>query len=99
MAAMPHIQTLHQELGDAVTVLSVNTSDTKDKWASFVKKNTQYTTQMLFDGTDVSGKLYKVTGIPTVYLIDKNGNVAATYVGYDPVYEAQIKATLAKLGQ
>lgn len=101
MMAMPHIQALHKELGGkGLKVLSVNTSDTQPAMTKFLKTHKEYTTTMLFDGVSpsVSSAKYKVSGIPTVYLIDKDGNVAASFVGYDPQGETAIKAALAKLG-
>lgn len=101
MMAMPHIQALHKELGGkGLKVLSVNTSDTRPAMTKFLKTHKEYTTTMLFDGASpsVSSAKYKVSGIPTVYLIDKDGNVAASFVGYDPDGETAIKAALAKLG-
>lgn len=101
LMAMPHIQALHKELGGkGLKVLSVNTSDTQPAMTKFLKTHKEYTTTMLFDGASpsVSSAKYKVSGIPTVYLIDKDGKIAASFVGYDPDGETAIKAALAKLG-
>ena len=101
--AMPHVQKIKDELGGkGLTVLSVNSWDKKDDMAAFLKAHPEFTTTLLFDPAEgeqsVATAKYKVSGIPTAYVIDKDGKVAASFVGYDPDGEAQIKAALAKLG-
>lgn len=100
--ALPHTQSLSDEFKDkGVTVLAVNTADTPEGRTAFLKAHPEYTMTMPFDADPqqpvASGK-YKVTGIPTFYVIDQDGKVAATFVGYDPDGEMQVKKVLEKLG-
>ncbi len=101
-AALPHTQALSDEFKDkGVTVLAVNTADTKAGRETFLKAHPEYTMTVLFDADKkqpVALGAYHVTGIPTFYVIDQEGKVAATYVGYDPNNDKQITAVLAKLG-
>lgn len=101
-AALPHTQKLSDEFKDkGVTVLAVNTADTKAGREAFLKAHPEYTMTVLFDADKkqpVALGAYKVTGIPTFYVIDQEGKIAATYVGYDPNNDKQITAVLAKLG-
>lgn len=100
--ALPHTQKLSDDYKDkGVTVLAVNTADKKADMDAFLKAHPEYTMTVLFDADPsqkVANGAYKVTGIPTFYVIDKDGNIAASYVGYDPDNETKIAAVLAKLG-
>ena len=100
---MPHIQNIYKDLGGkGLSVLSVNSFDKKDSMTDFLSKHPEYTTTMLFDpgkgAAAVAAGKYNVSGIPTVYLIDKDGNVAASFVGYSDGREQEIRDALAKIG-
>ncbi len=105
---MPHVQRLYRAFGPkGLTVLSVNTWDDKSAMTRFLGRHPWYTTTILFDpngGTSghreqsVAYKLYHVSGIPTVYLIGKDGNIAKSIVGYGPDEEAKLRAAIKTLG-
>lgn len=88
--AMPHLEKLHQSLnGQGVYMWGVCVSDSKkyyDKWISANTSN--YSFHFAFDeaGTDFknsfSQKLYHIPGLPTTYVIDKKGKIAAAHLGY-----------------
>ena len=72
-----------------VVVLSVCVLDSKaalDKW---VPEHRGYSAAMTFaidtaqNGKDVAPRLYRVSGIPTPYVIDPQGRIAASIVGDD----------------
>ncbi|MEO7715581.1 MAG: redoxin domain-containing protein [Capsulimonas sp.] len=88
-ASMPHLDKVYQQVKDKdVVVLAVCVWDTKpeyDKWVA--AKKDVYSFPTAYDPAgrgdkSISGSLYKVSGIPTQYIIDKDGKVAATTVGY-----------------
>ena len=89
--SMPHLEHVYQQIKDKnVTVLALCVWDKKpayDKWVT-ANTGTKYTFPLAFDPTpqddpkNIAGGLYHVTGIPTQYVIDKDGNVAATTSGY-----------------
>jgi thiol-disulfide isomerase/thioredoxin len=88
-ASMPHLNSVYQQVKDKdVVVLALCVWDTKpeyDKWVA--AKKDAYSFPTAYDPAgrgekSVSGSLYKVSGIPTQYIIDKDGKVAATTVGY-----------------
>jgi len=100
---MPHIQALRQTLGPkGLTVLSINTWDSAPRMQAFLKAHPQYTSTFLYDAqpgdASIASSKYHVSGIPTVYVIGKDGKVAGAVVGDDPQAAAQIKQTLARLG-
>jgi peroxiredoxin len=101
---MPHLQKVYEQVkSKGVQVLAVCVWDQRpeyDKWV-IAKKGT-YTFPTVFDpagrGDDsIAGKLYGVSGIPTQYVIDKNGNVAAVNVGYE-TGDTKLEEALGKLG-
>ncbi len=100
---MPHIQELQsRDGGKGLTILSINTWDTPPRMAAFIKTHPNYTTTFLCDPTpadqSVAVTQYHVYGIPTVYIIDKDGHVATALVGDDPQAARQINAALTRLG-
>lgn len=88
--SMPHLEKVYQAVKDKnVAVLGVCVWDKKpeyDKWVA-AKKDT-YHFPTAFDPAatqegSIASKLYHVSGIPTQYVIDKDGKIAASTVGYD----------------
>ncbi len=106
--SMPHTQALSDALGrKGLTVVSVNSWDTRAGMQAFLKAHPEYTTTLLFDDAptahghrekSVASRLYGVRGIPTLYLLDKTGHVAASFIGYDDGDEACLRAEIAALG-
>ncbi|BDI28594.1 hypothetical protein CCAX7_006450 [Capsulimonas corticalis] len=88
-ASMPHLEHVYQQVKDKdVAVLAVCVWDTKpeyDKWVA--AKKSVYSFPTAFDPAgrgdkSIAGGLYKVAGIPTQYVIDKDGKIAAAYTGF-----------------
>ena len=101
--AMPHVEKIYSDLqSKGLTVLSINTWDQKPFMDTFVAAHPWYTTTMLFDPNpgdkSLASSQYKVTGIPTAYIIGPDGTIAAGFVGYEPGDENKMRAALAKLG-
>ncbi|MDR3692623.1 MAG: TlpA disulfide reductase family protein [Fimbriimonas sp.] len=102
--SMPHIEKVKKMVeGQDVAVLGVCVWDDKAAYTEWVPKNQdKYTFQFAFDpagrGADnIAAKLFHVNGIPTTYIIDKNGNVADSVVGYDDG-DTRLEAALKKIG-
>ncbi len=101
-ASMPHMEKIFKQLDPSkVVVLGVCTWDKEPAYRQWLKDHkNDYTWTFAFDKDQpdaVSSKLYKVTGIPTTYVIDAEGKVSAELVGYDQGDESLDKA-LQKLG-
>ncbi len=88
--SMPKLESVYQQVKDKdVVVLGICAWDQKaayDQWLT--GKGKAYTFQTAFDpaghaSTNIAGTLYKVTGIPAQFVIDKDGKVAAAYDGYE----------------
>ena len=84
-ASLPHIQKLADDkklAEDGLRVLVVNVREDKNTIQPFMQKN-HYTFTVPLDSTgNILGK-YLVTGIPTTFVIGRDGKVKAAFVGYD----------------
>ena len=107
--SMPGLEKIYSQIkGQDVVVLSVNTWDSKPEFKTWVEKNSGTTYHFNFvrdpaegdhDGirkASIAKRLYKVIGIPTMYVIDKEGNVADTFLGSGN--EVALASTLTRLG-
>ena len=103
--SMPHIEKVSKAVsGQDVVVVGVCVWDNKDAYKEWVPKNQdKYSFQFAFDpagnatANSIATKLFNVSGIPTTYVIDKNGNVADAIVGYDDG-DTRLEEALKKLG-
>lgn len=107
--SMPGLEKIYSQVkGQGVVVLSVNTWDQKPDFKTWVAKNSGTTYQFTFVRDPAEGdhatirkesiakRLYKVPGIPTMYVIDREGKIAAGFVGSGN--EANLTEALGKLG-
>ncbi len=82
VAVMPEIQSLFESYPhDQVHVYGVNVWESGDP-ASFMDEN-GFTYGLLLEG-DAVAEDYKVSGIPTMYIIDQEGRIAFVEVGANP---------------
>ncbi len=102
--SMPHVESVKKKVeGQDVAVLGVCVWDEKAAYTDWVPKNSsKYTFQFAFDpagrgANGIAGKLFHVSGIPTTYVIDKDGNVADAIVGYEDG-DHRLEDSLKKLG-
>ncbi|BDI28124.1 hypothetical protein CCAX7_001750 [Capsulimonas corticalis] len=104
-ASMPHLQHVYEQVKDKdVAILAVCVWDEKaayDKWVT--AKKDLYGFPTAFDpagnkGKDIAKEKYSVSGIPTQFVIDRDGKIAASNVGYDGDGDHRLEASLAKLG-
>lgn len=104
-ASMPHLEKVRQAVKDQkVGVLALCVLDTKQGYEEWMNENhSKYTFDFAYDPAgrkpnSIASKSYKVAGIPTTYIIDKDGKVAASVVGYGGEEDRRIEAALGKLG-
>jgi peroxiredoxin len=102
--SMPHIEKIYQATKDKdIVVLGVCVWDEKAAYEKWVpEKKDTYHFKFAFDPAgraenNIAGGKYNVSGIPTTYIIDKDGKVAAAIVGYDDG-DKRVEEALAKLG-
>ncbi len=106
-ASMPHLEELWQKLKarpDA-TVLALCTSDEREKFEKWVVDNKdKYTFPYAYDpaGRDNTKKLsrnvFGVTGIPTTFVIGKDGKVVAAIIGYSGPDDKRLEEALKAAG-
>jgi thiol-disulfide isomerase/thioredoxin len=104
--SMPHLEKVYQQVKDRdVVVLAVCVWDEKDEYDNWRAKNAgaAYHFPIAFDpagksnAKSFSSALYRVTGIPTMFVIGKDGKIAATLVGYTEG-EHRLEDALKQLG-
>jgi thiol-disulfide isomerase/thioredoxin len=102
--SMPGLQKIYDEVRDqGVVVLSLNVFDAKDPFDNWIEINRGkvYNFTFAFDpagrGKDsIASAKFNVAGIPTMYIIGRDGKVAATLVGSGN--EKNIVKALSDLG-
>jgi len=110
LASFPHTQEVAAKYKDlGVVVLASGTSDTNARFKDWISKNQSKYPDMrfVFDshhengsaayGDRVSSHVYGVRGIPTRFVIGKDGIVQAVIVGYEPG-DLRLEACLARVG-
>jgi peroxiredoxin len=94
---MPHLRELYARLRpQGFQLIAVNEGDPAKTILDYAKTE-RLTFPMVRDDTsghDIT-KRYGVQAFPTSYVLDGNGKIVATFVGFD---EAGMKAALKKLG-
>ena len=104
--AMPHLEKLHKKLeAQGLVVLGVCVWDDRAKFDGWQKKPEVPTSYLkVFDPAarntpgSIAMKLYSVSGIPTFYLIGKEGSVLFSGVGSGPATEKALDKALAAAG-
>lgn len=95
--AIPDLKTLHETYGDkGLTVLAISMDDDAEKIVpQFVEKNRIPYTNLL-GNPDVADAFGGVVGLPTTFLVDRDGKITDTFVGGTPkqVFEKRIRELL-----
>ena len=80
--SFPWMQTLHETYRDqGLEVIAVNLDKNRDLAEAFLKK-VKIDFTIAFDQVGNSAKDYQLKGMPTSYLIDRDGNLVATHIGF-----------------
>jgi len=87
---LPHIEKLHRDFKDrGLVTLGVNDEEA-DVARAFLKKNGYTFTNLVDEGREVSMK-YRVSGVPQVLIIGREGKIKWHAIGYGPGREAQLR--------
>jgi thiol-disulfide isomerase/thioredoxin len=95
---LPRLQAMQDELADnGVELVTVNQSEGRARVRDFLASN-RYTLRTVLDVTGDIGSLYEVRGLPTLVVVDKQGNVRRILRGsnYD---DRQLRKELIALAQ
>lgn len=92
---LPHTEAIYKDLArKGLQVLAVS-DEPSDKIASYIK-SAGYTFPLFRDPDADFEKAIKISGLPTLVILDKNGNLASYFIGVHP--EAEIRDALADVG-
>ena len=87
--SLPHTNEVAEKFAaKGVVVLAVNVFDTKEAFKGWLPQHPEYSAiKFALDPAgrspdSIASKLYHVSGIPTQYVIDKNGKIFQSFVGY-----------------
>lgn len=104
VASMPHNQAVAKKLqaeGLPVVLLAVDNSEARAAFSAWVSKRPELDAITFVhaarETANIAGKLYNVSGIPTQYIVDKNGVVRAAFVGFSGPTDDLEKAIRAAL--
>ena len=94
---MPVLQRLKDSLGNrGLVVLSIDQGENPDKVRSFIRQN-GLTMRILMDNASSVANAWGVNGIPSLFVIDKEGNVRHHEVGYEPAMETRLSEIISGL--
>ncbi len=94
---MPLLEKMHQRYSSlGFTVLGVNVEADSSK-ANAMLKHVPVSFPILYDTQNTVSELYKVSGMPTTVVIDRNGNMRYLHKGYKPGDEAHYRKWVKQL--
>ncbi|HAV92377.1 TPA: hypothetical protein DCW38_04265 [candidate division WOR-3 bacterium] len=98
-ASIPFYMKMYDKYASqGLTVIGVNVNETKEEIESFVSESGMNYTMAFFN--DDLNAVYKVTGIPAVFIFDKKGNKVANFTGYSSESDAKIEEIIiSELGK
>ena len=93
---MPRVQKFHDEFqGKGLVVLGVNDGEDAGRIETFLKRN-GYSFRILLDRDQSVAARYQVTGIPSLFVIDRNGVISSHFIGLRD--EETLRDALARAG-
>lgn len=105
MAGLPHLSEIAKAVkGQDVEVIALNVLDEKAAYERFAaEKSAQFAFRVARDpagrdrDTSIASRLFRVSGIPQVYVIDKSGKIVCSVSGYQQG-DRRIEQALVNLG-
>ena len=92
--AMPTLQKLHEKYaGKPVKIIGVNCMEQDPDEAVKYTKKEKFTYMQLLQGDELAQE-YGVSGIPTLIVIDADGSVLGSEVGFSPELEKKLSAEI-----
>lgn len=95
--AIPKVMELHEQYkAKGLEVVSISIDTDKKAWEKAMADEKMPWEQLLSNDKDKTMALYQFSGIPTLYLIDREGKIVTKFTGYSPEAEKEIKAVIEK---
>lgn len=81
---------------EKLAILAISVDEDKEDAKAFLAK-TQFNFKVFHDPQGEAARQFDLGGMPTSYLIDPNGNIVSTYVGFSAKSKAKIAAEIEGL--
>jgi peroxiredoxin len=94
--AMPSLARYWEKHKEQVEVLMINQGEAPERVKAFVD-STKLPMRVLLDRDGSVSRAYRVYGIPTTFIVDKEGVLRARHTGFDPNMEAKLEEEIAPL--
>ena len=93
----PHLQEIYATYqGDDFELLAVETSNRPELAKEFVEKHGA-TFPIAIDDAEMSREAYELLGVPTTFMIDREGKIIFRHLGFSPGDEEMLDAELRML--
>ncbi len=93
---MPRIEEAHRAFADkGLVVLAINQGETAETAKKYIEEH-KYTFRVLLDSTKTVTDKFSVSGIPALFIIDRDGTVRAQYTGFNSALD--LRDELKKIG-
>lgn len=94
---MPSIERLHKQMsGTKFQIIAVNSGERRSQVASFIEKN-KYTFPIYLDESNELSSIFAARGLPSTYLVNKEGKVIAARIGAMEYDQAELIKVLKEL--
>jgi len=91
---LPVLQSVYKEFKDrGVVLIGISCDQDKEKGEAFVKEN-KLDFPIGYDSEGEVGKMYKVTSLPTLFILDREGTIQKVHIGMPPDLETLLKKEL-----
>ena len=95
---MPALDQLAESYRESdLVVLAVNVGDREADYAAYVEESGYEHMQIVRDGTRAAVRLYGVRSIPVTYVLDQDGIIRHTHVGYGRALPERLADEIASL--
>ena len=96
-AEMPSIERLYKQMsGTNFRIIAVNAGENRSQVASFIEKN-KYTFPIYLDESNALSSIFAARGLPSTYLVNKEGKVIAVRIGAMEYDQAELIKLLKEL--
>jgi peroxiredoxin len=94
--SFPWMSNLHERrAGDGLAIVAVNLDKTRDLADGFLEKHPAPFT-VAFDPSGTTAEAFHVSGMPSTFLIGRDGTILESHVGFDPKKTAAFEARIAE---
>ena len=96
-AEMPSIERLYKKMsGTNFRIVAVNAGEHRTQVSSFIEKN-KYTFPIYLDESNAVSSIFAARGLPSTYLVNKEGKVIAARIGAMEYDQAELIKLLKEL--